>query len=254
MHLTGDNPMDETMKPAPEVTSVTLMADESRPPASAMTVAEAVATRRSVRAYTDQPVPFETIRRVMEQARWAPSGCNFQPWEAIILAGDPLKALGDRLVASEPDDPAEYDFSAPGQVELYKSRLTHFAATMYDVLNIAREDKEARAEWQKHGMRAWDAPVLLLCHLPKFMKAAQWSDMGMWLQTIMLLLRGEGLDSCPMESMGAYGRTIKDHLGLSNDTLLFCGLTIGWRDADAPVNNFERERVPLSNNVTFQGF
>jgi hypothetical protein len=54
------------------------------------------------------------------------------------------------------------------------------------------------------------------------MKEPQWSDVGMWLQTIMLLLRGEGLDTCAQEYMGTYGRTIKAHLGLSDDTLLFC--------------------------------
>lgn len=86
------------------------------------------------------------------------------------------------------------------------------------------------------------------------MKEAQWSDVGMWLQTVMLLLRGEGLDSCPQEYMGIYGRTIKAELGLSDDTLLFCGLSIGWRDTDAPVNNFQRERVPLDEQVVFRGF
>ena len=67
-------------------------------------------------------------------------------------------------------------------------------------------------------------------------------------------LRGEGLDSCPQEWMGLYGRTIKAHLGLSDDIMLFCGLAIGWRDPDAPVNNFERSRVPLEESVRFEGF
>jgi hypothetical protein len=51
-----------------------------------------------------------------------------------------------------------------------------------------------------------------------------------------------------------YGRTIKDHLGLSEDTLLFCGIAIGWRDETDSVNNFPRERVPLEEQVTFLGF
>jgi nitroreductase len=70
----------------------------------------------------------------------------------------------------------------------------------------------------------------------------------------MLLMRGEGLDTCPQEYMGTYGRTIKAHLGLSDDTMLFCGLAIGWRDEDAPVNQFARERVPLAEQVRFLGF
>lgn len=219
-----------------------------------MHVAEAVATRRSIRAFTDKSVPFETIQRVLDQARMAPSGCNFQPWEAIVLTGTPLKKLQDRLLASQPDDPLEYDFSAPGQFAKYQSRLEAVGAQMYGTMNIDRDRTDLRTAFTRANMLSFGAPVLLLCHFPKFMKEPQWSDVGMWLQTIMLLLRGEGLDSCPQEYMGVYGRTIKDELGLSDETLLFCGLAIGWRDADSPVNGFQRERVPLEDHIRFLGF
>ncbi|MFM8542272.1 MAG: nitroreductase family protein [Chakrabartia sp.] len=218
-----------------------------------MNIAEAVATRRSIRAFLDKPVPSETLRRVLDQARMAPSGCNFQPWEATLLAGAPLKALQERLLATQPDSPLEYDFSAPGQHEKYQSRLHSLGARMYESMGIARDDAEQRASFAQANMVSFGAPVLLLCHFPKFMKEPQWSDVGMWLQTIMLLLRGEGLDSCPQEYMGMYGRTIKDQLGLSDDTLLFCGLAIGWRAEDAPMNNFVRERVSLEDHITFLG-
>jgi nitroreductase len=218
-----------------------------------LNVYEAVASRRSVRAFLDKPVPQETVVRVLEAARMTPSGCNYQPWEAIVLRGDPLKALQDVLMASEPDDPLEYDFSAPGTVEKYKQRLSAVGAAMYGAMRIGREDTDQRELFSRENLTSFGAPVLLLAHFPKLMKEAQWSDVGMWLQTIMLLLRDEGLDSCPQEWMGVYGRTIKAHLGLSDDTLLFCGLAIGWRDPDHPVNNFERERVPLNEQVTFLG-
>ena len=219
-----------------------------------MTVSEAVATRRSIRAFLDKPVDHATVRRVLDQARMAPSGCNFQPWEATVLAGQPLKALQDVLLASKPDDPLEYDFSAPGKLDKYQNRLRTLGAQMYGALDIAREDKDTRADFAQLNLTSFGAPVLLMCHFPKLMKEAQWSDVGMWLQTIMLLLRGEGLDSCPQEWMGVYGRTIRAHLGLAEDTLVFCGIAIGWRDPEHPVNNFARERVPLDEHVTFLGF
>ncbi|EGD59224.1 nitroreductase [Novosphingobium nitrogenifigens DSM 19370] len=219
-----------------------------------MDIVEAVASRRSVRAFLDRPVAFETIRRVLEQARMAPSGCNYQPWEAIVLTGEPLKALQDRLLASEPDDPQEYDWSAPGSVDKYQDRLRATGAALYEAMDIPRDATERRNAVVRGNLISFGAPVLLLCHFPKFMKEPQWSDVGMWLQTIMLLLRGEGLDTCAQEYMGTYGRTIKAHLGLSDDTLLFCGLAIGWRDPDAAANNFERQRVPLDEQVRFFGF
>lgn len=219
-----------------------------------MNVAEAVATRRSIRAFKDTPVSLETVHRVLDQARMAPSGCNFQPWEAVVLTGEPLKALQNELLAAEPDDPTEYDFSAPGSDPKYQSRLQAVGAAMYGAMSVARSDKDGRVDFVRSNMLSFGAPVLLLCHLPKFHKEPQWSDMGMWLQTIMLLLRGEGLDSCPQEYMGMYGRTIKPHLGLPDDVMLFCGLAIGWRDEASAVNGFERERVPLDEQVRFLGF
>jgi len=85
-----------------------------------MNVSEAVATRRSIRSFLDKPVPFEVIQRILEKARMAPSGCNFQPWEAQVLTGAPLKALQERLMAAQPDDPMDYDFSEPGKYDKYK--------------------------------------------------------------------------------------------------------------------------------------
>ena len=219
-----------------------------------MSVAEAVLSRRSIRAFLDRPVPLDTLQRVLDQARWAPSGCNFQPWEATVLTGAPLKALQDVLLTSAPDNPLEYDFSAPGAVDVYQNRLRAVGAAMYGAMGIARQDADTRAEFARANCTSFGAPVLLLCHFPKLMKEAQWSDVGMWLQTIMLLLRGEGLDSCPQEYMGLYGRTIKRHLGLDDDVMLFAGLAIGWRDPEAPVNGFARERETLDGQVTFQGF
>ncbi len=219
-----------------------------------MNIADAVATRRSVRAYLDRPVPLATVRRLLDAARMVPSGCNYQPWEATVLTGAPLRALQETLLASQPDDPAEYDWAAPGKHEKYQARLRAVGAAMYGAMQVARDAKDQRDAFVQANLMSFGAPVLLLCHFPKFMKEAQWSDVGMWLQTLMLLARGEGLDTCPQEYMGNYGRTIKAHLGLSDDTMLFCGLAIGWRDETNPVNGFQRERVPLDDQATFLGF
>jgi nitroreductase len=219
-----------------------------------MDIAEAVESRRSVRAFLDKPVAFQTVQRVLERARMAPSGCNYQPWEAVVMTGAPLKALQAALLAGAPDEPLEYDFSVPGNYPRYRSRFGRLGAAMYGAMGIGQGDEETRRLFRERNLVSFGAPVLLLCHFPKFMGPPQWSDVGMWLQTVMLLLRGEGLDSCPQEWMGVYGRTIKAQLGLSDDTLLFCGLAIGWRDHDAPVNSFTRDRVELADQASFLGF
>ncbi|QWC56035.1 nitroreductase [Erythrobacter sp. 3-20A1M] len=219
-----------------------------------MNVADAVRTRRSVRAFLDRPVPYEVLHRVLDTARWAPSGCNYQPWEATVLTGAPLEALREKLRAAQMAPP-EYDWDAPKGDERYRTRLYELSAAMFESLDIAREDKAGRAAAMARNTESFGAPALLLCYFPRLMKEAQWSDVGMWLQTIMLLLRGEGLDSCPQEYMAYFARPIMEHLGVDREThMLFCGLAIGYRDPDAAVNSFERCRVPLDEHVRFEGF
>ena len=119
------------------------------------------------------------------------------------------------------------------------------------------QDSEAgRSAWYRlaQNFRAFGAPVLLFVHCPRFMGSPQWADMGIWLQSTMLLLREAGLDSCPQEAWAMYGKTIRDAIGLDDEQMIYSGLAIGWRDADAPVNIFPVDRAPLDEVVRWQGF
>lgn len=219
-----------------------------------MDVSEAVMTRRSVRAFLDTPVPLETLRRVMDQARFAPSGCNFQPWEASIVTGEPLKQLQAKMKEAGMGA-LEYSWMAPNDHDKYKNRMYELAGQMFGSLGISRDNVEGRNEFSMRNMDSFGAPVLLLVHFPRFMDLPQWSDVGMWLQTIMVLLRGEGLDSCPQEFMAYFANPIRDFLGLDHEAnMFFCGLAIGYRDPDHPANNFERSRAAVDDHVTFVGF
>ena len=220
-----------------------------------MTVSEAVLSRRSVRAFRDRRVPTDVLERVLDKARWAPSGCNFQPWEATVLTGTPLRALQNKLAGAAPQEPVEYVITPPDIPQEYRDRLAQMGARQYGARGIDREDAEMRARAVADNVVSFGAPVLLLCHFPRVMGPPQWSDVGMWLQTIMLLLREEGLDSCPQEFMALWARLIKEHIGVSDEAqILFCGMAIGYRDEAAAVNNFERDRAPLSRQVRFIGF
>jgi nitroreductase len=200
-------------------------------------------------------VPFEVLERVMDKARWSPSGCNFQPWEATILAGDPLRELQAKLAANAPQSPVEYEIQPAGLPDEYRSRLAENGERQYRAEGIARDDAAARQAFIMRNYTAFGAPALLLCYFPRVMGPPQWSDVGMWLQTIMLLLREEGLDSCPQEFLSLYARLIKDHIGVDDAShIFFCGLAIGYRDPAAAVNGYDRPRVQLERQVRFVGF
>ncbi len=220
-----------------------------------MTVSEAVLSRRSIRVFKPDPVPLEVLQRVMDKARWAPSGCNFQPWEATIVTGAPLAELQAKMLVSPMQDPIEYSWSQPEVIPECKARLQEVGKAMYQAMAIERGDGDARADFVRNNVTSFGAPAVLLCYFDRRMGPPQWSDTGMWLQTIMLLLREEGLDSCPQEFLAMHARLIKDFIGVSDEThIFFCGMAIGYRVEEASVNNFPREREPVEGNVRFLGF
>ena len=163
--------------------------------------------------------------------------------------------LTDNMIIANGPGAAEYDWAAPGQEEAYKARLDGVSAGMFGAMGIARDDGAGRMAAMAKNTTSFDAPAVLFVYFPRLMKEPQWSDVGMWLQTVALLLREEGLDSCFQEYMAIFANTIRDFLGLDHERyMFFCGMAIGYRDPDAPVNNFERQRVPLGEQVKFIGF
>lgn len=223
-----------------------------------MNVSQAVSSRRSVRAFTDEPVDRAVLTRVLEKAQSAPSGGNVQPWNAVILTGEPMQRLFTRIAEEFPKGRAafapDYHIYPPELDGEYEARRFGVGEAMYAALGIPREDKAKRLMWFANNFRAFGAPVLMLVHTPKYMGPPQWSDIGMWLQTVMLLLREEGLDACAQEAWAVYSPQIREVVDIPEDHIFFCGMAIGHRDPSAPVNNFDVTRAPLAENIRWEGW
>jgi nitroreductase len=159
------------------------------------------------------------------------------------------------MLASPMQDPPEYSWSEPEVIPECKARLAQVGASMYQAMGIGRSDADARSDFVRNNVMSFNAPAVLLCYFDRRMGSPQWSDVGMWLQTIMLLLREEGLDTCPQEFLAMHAKLIKEFIGVSDEThIFFCGMAIGYRDEEAAVNGFERQREPVEGNVRFVGF
>ncbi len=223
-----------------------------------MNVTEAVASRRSVRQFLDTPVDKAILERVLAKAQRAPSGGNTQPWNAVILTGAPLADLTARIkakVATAPmGDGHEYDIYPKYLEGRYEEQRRGIGKAMFDSLGLAREDGAGRLAQVAKNWDSFGAPVQLFTYTRKYMGPPQWSDMGMWLQTVMLLLREEGLDSCAQEIWAMYGTTMRELLNIDDDHIFFCGMAIGYRDADAAVNNFTVPRVEIDQAIRWDGF
>ena len=105
-----------------------------------MTAEEAIASRRSVRAFLGTPVPRGTVERILDIAARAPSGTNMQPWRGYALTGEPLKRLSAALVAEAlAGAPAEseYRYYPEAFFEPYLSRRRKVGWDLYGLLGIA---------------------------------------------------------------------------------------------------------------------
>src|SRR5215467_4533971 len=218
-----------------------------------MDVYEAVTSRRAVRGFTDEPVSREVLERVLSAAAWSPSGSNLQPWNSYVLTGAPLAELKTRAVerVSHGDhwDEREYEMYPRTLKSPYGERRSAFGKERYSALGIAREDWEARQRAAVANWKCFGAPAALFCYIDRDMGRPQWADVGMYLQTVMLLLRAEGLHSCPQMAWSVYRTTVAKVLSPPKELMLYCGMSIGYEDVT--VDQPHTGRAPLDETVTF---
>ncbi|MBO0849514.1 MAG: nitroreductase [Pseudonocardia sp.] len=218
-----------------------------------MDVYTAVRSRRAVRAFSAEPIPPDVLERVVSAAARAPSTANLQPWNIYLVTGPALdelkKRTGERVAAGDPGDEPEYQMYPPDLPWPYQQRRVAAAEQRYRALGIHRSDASARALHVAENWNCYGAPAALFCYIDRLMGRPQWADLGMYLQTVMLLLRAEGLHSCTQMAWSVYHRTVAEAVSPAEGTILFCGMSIGFEDPTAPRPRIDR--APLAETVTF---
>ena len=217
-------------------------------------VEEVVAQRRSVRAFLDTPVPRATVERILALAARAPSGTNMQPWKAHVVTGAAKDRLCDAVVSAfdGPEKHAnEWDYYPKEFREPYLARRRKVGWDLYGLLGIARGEAERMHAQHGRNFRFFGAPVGMIFTIDRHLEIGSWLDYGMFLQNVMLLARAHGLETCPQAAFAAYHKVIRAQLGLEEEAVVVCGLSLGYADWSAPENRLITTRVPLDEFVTF---
>jgi nitroreductase len=219
-----------------------------------MDVSEAVERRVSIRGFLDKPVPGETVRDILVRAARAPSGGNLQPWRVYALAGQPLADFKAVVAANAFGETPEYDVYPPNLWEPFRTRRWRNGEDLYATIGIPREDKPARLRQLARNGTFFGAPVGIFFCLDRKLGPPQWADLGMYMQTVMLLAVERGLDTCPQEYWARYPQTVAKFLNLPDDHMVFAGMALGWRDPDAPINRLRASRDPFEVWGEMAGF
>lgn len=216
-----------------------------------MNVTQAVEARISVRAFENKPVADDLLRELLTKSARAPSGGNLQPWRVYVVNGESMGRFKEAVTASTQTETPAYDIYPANLTEPYRSARFKVGEDMYALLGIPREDRSARIARLFENYQFFGAPAGLFCYVDRQMGLPQWSDLGMFLQTFMLLATEAGLGTCAQEAWAARPGVVSAFLQPPEDLMLFCGMAIGYTDQDAPVNQLRSERAPVEEFATF---
>jgi nitroreductase len=62
-------------------------------------VIDTIQTRRTIKEFRSDPIPEETLWRILDAARWAPNHRLTEPWRLTIIGNESRGVLADALVA-----------------------------------------------------------------------------------------------------------------------------------------------------------
>jgi nitroreductase len=219
-------------------------------------IIEAIKSRKSIRGYKLTPVPKEILAEVLEIAIRAPSAMNIQPWKFTILGGKVLEELKEALqekflagVEPHPDFP-QY----PRLAGVYRNRQVDLAKSLFQLMDIAREDKGKRMEWGAKMIRFFDAPNAIIVSVDKDVSDfLSIFSLGIISQTIALAALDFGLGTCIEHDTVYYPEVIRQITGIPESQKIAIGIAVGYPDQDFPANKLLSTREPLSNIATWRG-
>lgn len=213
---------------------------------------EVITSRRSVRQFYPAPIPVETVIEILDVAARAPSGHNTQAWNVHVLVEDALHRLSESILErlnatdSVPDQP-EFDSYPREWISPYIDRRRKVGKDMYTLLSIPRGDTKGMRTQLLKNYTFFGAPVGLMFTLPRIMVPGSVLDLGMFMQSVMLTALARGISTCPQAAFAPFHRIISEQLCLPRDQVVICGMSMGYADATAPVNQVVTQREPASS-------
>ena len=212
-----------------------------------MEVIEALAKRRSVRAFLSTPVEKEKLASTLEAAIRTPSWANSQPWEVFVATGETLKRIkkgyeenyaNNVAAAPETPRPTEWPEAAIKRREQLQS-------------GMRRDCGDAAVQFAKFNQTMFGAPAVIFLCMDKLL--SQWSlyDIGAYSQSIMLTAAQYGLVTIPAITLTHFPAILHRELQIPDTLKVTIGIAIGYPDPQNAINDFVSERVPMEDTVHF---
>ncbi|MBS3809492.1 MAG: nitroreductase [Desulfobacterales bacterium] len=223
-----------------------------------MNLIEAVRKRKSIRGFKPEPVPRGVIEQILENAVYAPSAMNTQPWEFTVLAGEVIDKIRneniENLRAGVSGSPEHMTGQWPKD-SVFRQRQVELAKQLFSLMGIEREDKEKRMEWMERGFRFFDAPAAVIISADRALgESGPLLDLGAVMQNICIIALEHGLGTCIEDQGILYPEVIRRYTDIGENKNIIIAIALGYPDPDFPANRVEAGRVSLSENTSWFGF
>jgi nitroreductase len=223
-----------------------------------MEFSELIKARKSVRGYQQKPVPREVIEDILSVAKWSPSSMNTQPWYVHVVTGEPL----DRIRRGNTENmvkgvPPKRDFPMKESYEgIHRKRQVDIAIQLFDVMGIARDDKERRTDWVMRGFRQFDAPVSIVITLDKALEhdTIAHFDCGAATYGLVLAAWSKGLGSVINGQGIMQSQVVREHANIPEDQVIMTCVAMGFPDEEFVANDVRSRRAPNDAMASFVGF
>lgn len=222
-----------------------------------MSVAQTLRSRASIRGYTEREVPIETVREILDAARWSPSGGNMQPWRVIVVAGaariEVCEVARRALIRNPSGEDGDYPVYPECVRSPFRERRSLAAHQRYAAMGVEPGDKAALADYVARNYEFWGASVGLFFVIPRDFGHSQWAHLGMFIQSVVLVATELGLGTCAQEAWAKVRESLRVHFGLPSNEVVYCGMSLGYPDWTQPINAVRTAREPVAGFATFLG-
>lgn len=220
-----------------------------------MSLEQLVQQRHSCRSFLPDPVPRETVIRMLELAQHTASWCNVQPWQVIVTAAAQTDRLRQALYAHAQRNRPEPDLPWPRAYEgVYLQRRRACGFGLYSSVGVGRDDKSGAAHQALENFRFFGAPHLALVTTEESLGTYGVLDIGGWVQSFLLAATRFGVASIAQAAVASHAPFLRDWFDIPARRHIVCGVSFGYADTEHPANAFRTGRAPLSEVARFVGW
>jgi nitroreductase len=171
----------------------------------------------------------------------------------LVVSGKQKDALKNKLIQNvmqqqKPAPDFNWEIAYKGE---HRDRQFGAANALYSAMDIGREEKQKRQMAMLRNWSFFEAPHVAIFTMDKYLDIMGAVDIGIYAQTLTLLMQEQGISSCMQGALGQFPAPIHEMFELPEERGVLFGMSFGYADEDAAVNRARTDRAELGDAITF---